>query len=185
MKSAGPYTLSLLFLILTSSLFVSCDKNEIPKSSLIAKDNLLYKKDSDIPFTGRERALVENKIIEYDVKDGFKHGEFRIFSEDGILMMEGQLDSNRNFGKWQYFFPDGQLESEGYFVNDIPEGKWVWYYPGGVIKEEGNYQKGLRVGSWYQYSSNGNIIHENNFSLEDSVSLSEDSTLSKRVQLPF
>lgn len=185
MNSVKLIKLSLLISILLSMLFLSCGKEEIPKSSLIVKDNLLYKRGSNIPFTGKERALVENKIIEYDVKDGFKHGEFRIFSEDGMLMMEGQLDSNRNFGKWQYFFPDGQLESEGYFVNDIPEGKWVWYYPGGVIKEEGNYQKGLRVGSWYQYSSNGNIIHENNFSLEDSVSLSEDSTLSKRVQLPF
>jgi antitoxin component YwqK of YwqJK toxin-antitoxin module len=67
----------------------------------------------------------------------------------------------------------------------MPEGKWVWYYPEGKIREEGNYQKGLRVGDWFQYSSNGSIIYEYNFSLEDSVSLSEDNTLSKTIRLPF
>jgi antitoxin component YwqK of YwqJK toxin-antitoxin module len=185
MNSVRLNNLPLLIFVLLSLLFISCGKEETLQSSLIVKDNLLYKRGSNIPFTGRERALVENKIIEYNVKDGYKHGEFRIFSENEILMMKGQLDSNRNFGKWQYFFPDGQLESEGYFVDDLPEGKWVWYYPEGVIKEEGNYQKGLRIGAWYQYSGNGIIIRENNFSLEDSVSLSEDSTLSKKVQLPF
>ena len=50
------------------------------------------------------------------MKDGFKHGDFRIFSPDGKIQIEGQLDSNRNVGKWQYFYPDGQIESEGFFV---------------------------------------------------------------------
>jgi antitoxin component YwqK of YwqJK toxin-antitoxin module len=185
MNTANLHKLSLLLCILFSLLFLSCSKEEIPKSSLIVKNNLLYKSGSDIPFTGREKALVENKIVEYDVKDGLRHGEFRISSDDGILVMEGQLDSNRNVGKWKYYFPDGQLESEGYFAQDVPEGKWLWYYPGKLIKEEGNYQKGLRVGTWFQYSSNGNIIYEKNFSLEDSVSVFEDSSLSKKLHLPF
>jgi len=185
MNTAKLHKLSYLFFLLFALLFLSCNTEESPKSSLIIKDKLLYKSGSDIPFTGREKALVENKIIEYDVKDGLRHGEFRIFSEDGILIMEGQVDSNRNVGNWKYFFPDGQLESEGYFVNDVPEGKWVWYYPGKLIKEQGNYEKGLRVGIWYQYGINGNIIYEKNFSLEDSVSAFEDSSPSKRLQLPF
>lgn len=185
MNAADLKKLFPLFFIITFLLFLSCNKEEIPKSSLIIKNNLLYKIGSDIPFTGRERALVDNEIVEYDVKDGLKHGQFRILSEDGIIQMEGQIDSNRNIGKWKYYFPDGQLESEGFFAGDMPEGKWVWYYPGGKIREEGNYQKGLRVGAWFQYSINGSIIYEKNFSLEDSISLLEDSTLSQKVRLPF
>jgi antitoxin component YwqK of YwqJK toxin-antitoxin module len=185
MNAADFKKLFFLFPVILSLLCLSCNKEEIPRSSLIIKDNLLYKIGSDTPFTGRERALVDNEIVEYDVKDGLKHGEFRILSEDGIIQMEGQIDSNRNVGKWKYFFSDGELESEGFFVDDMPEGKWVWYYPGGKIREEGNYQKGLRVGNWLQYSSNGSIIYEKNFSLEDSLSLSEDSTLSQTIRLPF
>ena len=170
-------TLVLIFTTITILSF-SCGKDEIPKSTLIIKDNLLYKQGSDIPFTGRERALVENKIIEYDVKDGYKHGEFRIFSEAGILEIEGQLDSNRNVGRWKYFYSNSKVESEGDFVNDKPDGLWIWNYPDGKKKEEGNYVKGERFGLWYGYDSTGKIIFEKNYDLEDSTVVNEkDSTV--------
>ena len=160
-------------IILFSVMFAACGKEEIPKSSLIVKNNLLYKNGSDIPFTGREKALVENKIIEYDVKDGVKHGEFRIFSENGNIEIQGQLDSNRNVGKWQYFYADGQIESEGFFNLDRPNGKWIWNYPDGKRKEEGVYQNGNRVGMWLQYDNNGKIVFEHNYELSDTT---RDST---------
>lgn len=165
-----------IFLILISILIFSCRKEEVPKSSLIIKDNLLYKEGSNIPFTGRERALVDNKIVEYDVKDGFKHGEFRIFFPDGKIQIEGQLDSNRNVGKWQYFYPDGQIESEGYFINDLPEGKWVWNYSDGKKREEGSYRDGERIGIWVQYDNYGEVIFEKNYDLNDTLNTEKDST---------
>ena len=151
----------------------SCGKEEVPKSSLIIKDNLLYKEGSNVPFTGREKALVENKIIEYDVKDGLKHGDFKIFSAEGNIEIQGQIDSNRNVGKWQYFFSDGKIESEGYFNFDNPDGKWIWNYPDGKRKEEGDYENGIRVGIWYKYDARGKIIFEYNYDLGDST---KDST---------
>ena len=155
-----------VLIILFSVLFVACGKEEIPKSSLIIKDNLLYKRGSNVPFTGREKAMVDNKIIEYDVKDGLKHGEFRIYSEEGNIEIQGQLDSNRNVGKWQYFYPNGELESEGYFNLDHPDGKWIWNYSDGKRKEEGEYINGNRIGMWYQFENNGEVIFEKNYDLE-------------------
>lgn len=163
-----------LLLISITILSISCGKEEIPKSTLVIKDNLLYKQGSNVPFTGRERALVENKIIEYDVKDGLKHGDFRIFSEEGVLEMEGQTDSNRNVGKWKYFYSDGKIESEGNFVNDIPEGLWIWNYPDGKKKEEGHYKQGKRVGLWYIYDTAGNISFEKNYDIEDSTTVEDE-----------
>jgi len=165
-----------ILIVLFSIVFASCGKEEIPKSSLIIKDNLLYKRGSEVPFTGRERALVNDNIVEYDVKDGYKHGEFRIFSQDGILEVQGQIDSNRNVGKWEYFYPDGQIESEGYFINDLPQGKWVWNYPDGKRKEEGFYQNGERIGMWYQFKNNGEVIFEKNYDLNDTLSTEKDTT---------
>lgn len=162
-----------LLLIPITILSVSCGKDEVPKSTLIVKDNLLYKQGSNVPFTGRERALVENKIIEYDVKNGYKHGEFRIFSEDGVLEMEGQTDSNRNVGKWKYFYSNGEIESEGNFVNDLPEGLWTWNYPDGMKKEEGYYSNGKRTGLWQGYDKNGKIVFEKNYDLVDSSAVDE------------
>lgn len=163
----------IILLSLISSIGIiiinSCGKDERPKSTLIVKDNLLYKQGSNVPFTGRERAFVENKIVEYDVVDGYKHGEFKIFSEDGVLEIEGQLDSNRNVGRWKYYYANGQIESEGLFLNDLPYGLWRWNYPDGKKREEGNYSKGLRVGIWYQYDNNGKIIYQINYDTGDTL----------------
>jgi len=169
----------LILFILFFLILVSCGKEEIPKSSLIIKDNLLYKQNSNVPFTGKEKAKVKDKIIEYEVKDGYKHGEFKIYNLDGILEVSGQLDSNRNVGKWQYFHPNGELESEGNFDYDLPEGKWLWYYPDGKKKEEGFFSKGKRVGIWYQYDRNGKINLEKNFDLVDSLDEQQDSVKKK------
>jgi len=152
-----------VLIILFSIVFTACGKKEIPKSSLIIKDNLLYKRGSDVPFTGREKALVDKKIIEYDVKDGLKHGEFRIYSEEGNIEIQGQLDSNRNVGKWQYFYPNGEIESEGYFNFDGPDEKWIWNYSDGKRKEEGVYNNGVRIGMWYQFDSSGTVTYEHDY----------------------
>jgi antitoxin component YwqK of YwqJK toxin-antitoxin module len=155
---------NLSFLIILFSLiFAACEKEEVPKSSLIIKDNLLYKRGSDIPFTGKEKALVENKIIEYDVKDGLKHGGFKLYFENGNIEMQGQVDSNRNVGKWLYYYPDGQIESEGYFNLNLPDGKWIWNYSDGKRKEEGVYNNGVRIGMWYQFDSSGTVTYEHDY----------------------
>jgi len=169
-------SLSHLFPFLILLIFVSCAKEEVPKSSLVVKDNLLYKRDSDIPFTGREKAVVEDRMIEYDVKDGYKHGEFKIYYLDGTPEMIGLLDSNRNVGKWQYFHPNGKLESEGNFNYDIPDGRWFWFDSKGNKIEEGIFENGKRVGVWIQYDSLGKIIFEKNYDMEDTLNLAEDST---------
>jgi hypothetical protein len=156
------FSLIILFCI----TLLSCSKEEVPKSSLVVRDNLLYKEGSNVPFTGRERALVGNKIIDYEVKDGLKHGEFKIFSEEGMLEVQGQIDSNRNVGKWQYFYPNGEIESEGNFNYDRPDGKWIWKYPDGRIKEEGNYENGEQVGIWVEFDHSGEVMSEYNYDLD-------------------
>ena len=162
----------LSFLIIVAQFFfLTCDNNnnEIPESSLTIRDNIIYKNESDIPFTGREKARVENKIIEYDIVDGLKHGEFRLYYESGNIEIKGQIDKNRNIGKWQYFYESGQMESEGLFVNNLPEGEWKWYYRSGNIREQGSLQGGKRVGLWKQFDENGNVIKEEEVLESDSL----------------
>jgi antitoxin component YwqK of YwqJK toxin-antitoxin module len=164
--------------------YQACEKNDIPKSDLVVKDKLIYKRGSDTPFTGREKARVEDKIIEYDIVNGIKHGEFYLYYEDGTIQIKGKIDSNKNVDKWQYFYPNGEIESEGYFVNDRPEGRWTWFYADGKLKEEGSYHSGQRVGWWKQFDKNGNIIFENEFEMNDSLA-AEDSLLSNIKNFPF
>jgi antitoxin component YwqK of YwqJK toxin-antitoxin module len=165
-----------IFSLIVVFFFSSCGKEEIPKSNLIIKDNIIYERGSDVPFTGREKARTENKIIEYDVKDGLKHGVFLLYSLDGTLEVKGQIDSNRNVGKWQYFYSTGEIESEGNFDNDLPEGCWIYYFPDGKKREEGNFTKGKRTGIWYQYNEEGEVILEKNFDIDDTPVQQTDTT---------
>ena len=165
---------SLLQLLLLILLIFSCTKNEIPPSTLEMRESLLYKIGSDIPFTGKERAMVKGKIIEYDVVEGMRHGDFRFYYENGNLEVQGQMDHNKNIGKWQYYYITGELESEGNFVDDNPEGKWTSYFPSGKIKEEGNFTNGIRVGLWKQFDEQGNLIMDKDFLLDDSTTTAKN-----------
>ncbi|MCH7722802.1 MAG: toxin-antitoxin system YwqK family antitoxin [Bacteroidetes bacterium] len=161
--------LSILFF-----LIFSCTKNEIPPATLEMRDSLIYKIGSDLPFTGKEKAVVEGKIIEYDVVEGMRHGDFRFYYENGNLEVQGQMDHNENIGKWHYYFMTGELESEGHFVDNKPEGKWTWYFPSGKIMEEGIFINGKRIGLWKQFDEQGNLTIEKEFLLDDSITTEEN-----------
>jgi antitoxin component YwqK of YwqJK toxin-antitoxin module len=172
------YELSILsvLIILAQFLFLACDNSDddIPQSTIETRDTLIYKKGSDTPFTGKERARVDNKIIEYDVVDGIKQGDFRLYYESGNIEIKGQIDQNYNVGKWQYFYESGQTESEGNFVDNLPDGEWKWYYRSGKLREQGIFKAGRRVGLWKLYDSTGNVVEEREFLESDSINTGND-----------
>ena len=163
-------------IIFAQFFFLACEKSkdDIPKSNLTIRDNVIYKVGSDIPYTGKERARVENKIIEYDIVDGLKTGSFRLYYESGEIEIKGQIDKNKNFGKWRYFYESGQIASEGNFVDDFPEGEWKWYYRSGGIREQGSFTGGMRVGLWKQFDESGNVIEEEEIFESDSLNTETD-----------
>ena len=167
-KKIGLLITGLLF-ILTQFIFISCNKNEVPESSLELRDTLIYRKGETKPFTGHEKARIEDKIIEYDVVNGIKQGDFKLYFLNGKPQIEGKLKDNKNVGEWKYFYQSGELESKGEFENDKPKGEWTWYYPSGKIKERGSYFEGKRIGKWQQFDEGGRIINEKEFSLQDSI----------------
>ena len=147
---------AILFIVFM--LITACGKYYSDQHIEIKEDGLIYKVGRDAPFTGRIIDTVENKIVEYDVIDGLKNGEFRISSIEGVVTMMGNVEDNMNVGEWNYFFPNGQLESKGYYNNDLPEGRWVWFHPNGNLKETGTFLEGIKTGRWYQYNSDGNLV---------------------------
>lgn len=171
---------------LTQFLVISCDDNlELTDNDLEIRDNLIYERGKSIPFSGLERAEVNDKIIEYEIVDGVKHGRFKLYYENGKEEIIGMIENNANAGKWEYFYESGKLESGGYFVDDMPEGRWLWYYESGEIKEEGNFHKGKRIGWWYQYDPDGNEFYKNNFDEIDSSDTNIDSVFNRVEKYPF
>jgi antitoxin component YwqK of YwqJK toxin-antitoxin module len=151
--------LFLKLLIITSLLFAAaCNQYYNDQNIEIKDDGLIYKVGQNDPFTGRIIDTLQNKIVEYDVVNGMKNGEFRLSSYEGIPSIYGSIKDNRNIGVWKYYYPNGQLESIGNFNYDNPHGKWNWYYYDGSLKETGTFLNGNKAGTWYTYSLEGNLL---------------------------
>lgn len=126
------------------------------KTSLILKDGVIYLEGKSIPFNGRiQDKLDDNTMVEFDVVNGLKNGEFFLYSVSGKLKAYGFMENNKNIGTWEYYYENGQLECKGEFKNDKPIGKWLWYYENGVRKCEGIYLNGIPEGNWMNYDNDG------------------------------
>lgn len=154
--------------ILISVLFISAiiimtplvtNVQEVNEVSLqiVIRDGLIYKQGNDSPYTGHVIDTLDKKIIEYDVVNGLKHGEFSISNLEGNFSCFGFVEQNKNVGNWKYFYDDGRLESTGDFIDDKPHGKWIWYFKNGKIKSEGNYLSGKPDGRWFKYDYQGHL----------------------------
>ncbi len=149
-----------VYIIIVAGAFAlcTCGHREKQERGLVQKEGILYMNGSNKPYTGLEKAKVNNKLIEYEVVDGKKNGIFKISYLNGNPQMIGQMRNNKNEGLWKYFYMDSTLESQGLFKDDFPDGEWRWYYPDGRIKEKGSYLKGISQGIWTEYDPRGNIV---------------------------
>lgn len=151
---------SIAFIVLVVFIVTACEKEPKPKSEIAIKDGLIFKQGELKPFTGIVKDTIEEKIIEYEVVDGKKMGEFKTYFKNGKIEMKGKLKDNLNQGKWTYYYQTGQVESEGTFKDDLPDGIWKWFYENGNLKEEGTYVKGNREGRWILYDEDGKVKEE-------------------------
>jgi antitoxin component YwqK of YwqJK toxin-antitoxin module len=133
-----------------------CAKND-KVSKIEDRNGLFYVAGQDKLFSGKVIDTVANKIIEYNVVDGKKNGEFKISSLKGSVEILGVLKDNINEGEWSYYYPNGQVESVGNFENNLSNGKWTWYFESGKIREIGNYKAGKKDGNWSIFDEKGNI----------------------------
>ena len=79
--------------------------------------------------------------------------------------VEGAIRSIRRYkngydhGEWRFYYDNGQLEVIGEFFNGEKIGQWKYFYENGSLKNIQSYnEKGVRTGKWVKYDSIGNII---------------------------
>jgi antitoxin component YwqK of YwqJK toxin-antitoxin module len=131
---------------------------EYSGTDIVINNGIIYRCGESSPFTGKVLDTLSNRmILEFDVINGLKNGEFLISTLDGNLTTRGYIENNKNVGTWKYFYENGDIESIGEFFNDKPNGKWTWYYENGVKKSEGIYVNGLQEGKWTKYDESGNL----------------------------
>ena len=134
--------------------------------------DLIYSRDKSMPFTGKMQDTLDNKLIaEFEVVDGFKQGEFILFTLDGNFAVKGFMNKNKNDGTWKYFYDDGKLECTGDFNNDEAVGKWTWFYNSGSVKSEGTFINGKPDGRWLKYNPEGVPVIIINYTKGEVISL--------------
>jgi antitoxin component YwqK of YwqJK toxin-antitoxin module len=166
--------ISVLSFLFISAALSSCAKKQINKVDLVNINGILCKYGTITPFTGREKASLQNRIIEYDVVKGVRNGEFKILYSEGKPQIVGQMVNNKNEGLWKYYYENSQIESEGNFKNDIPDDTWIWFYLDGKIREKGNYVSGKRDGRWITYNESGKISDEKQFKVGELIDLKKN-----------
>jgi len=148
----------LIVLVSTINLLYSYGCNQQKETAQIdIRDGLFFIHDQNKLFSGKIVDTLAKKIIEYEVVDGKKNGEFKISSLGGSVEMVGEIKDNLNEGQWRYYYQNGQLESTGNFENNLSEGKWIWYFESGKIREIGYYKAGKKNGDWTIFDEKGNI----------------------------
>lgn len=170
----------IIIALVSFLLFDSCVDNSNYSETTITDSSLILSKNKSTPFTGKmQDTLINNIIVEFNVVDGFKQGEYIILTMDGNCAVTGYMHKNKNHGNWKYYYENGQLECSGNFDNDKPIGKWTWFYENGYKKCEGVFINGKEEGRWLKYDDTGSPCLLMNYSLGDVISFVNINNLTK------
>ena len=109
---------------------------------LVERNNLYYKKFTNVPFTG-EISGVENGSI----KKGKINGEWFSYFKNGQLWRKGNYKDGKQDGLWEWYYENGQLWRKGNYKNGEQDGRWEWFFEDGTVNTEktGIYKNGFKV----------------------------------------
>ena len=115
---------------------------EVTMDDLVETNGLVYKKSTDVPFTGKVTGQEQGTF-----KNGKKEGPWVDYWENGQLKMKGDYRDRGREGPWVSYWENGQLEMKGDYKNGKTEGPWVGYNEDGTVNKgnTGTYKNGVKV----------------------------------------
>lgn len=143
------------------------------------RDDIVYKKNSNTPFTGRF-AIFLGDTIEYSETyvDGVLNGNKTWYSTSGNIILIENYVKNKIEGEQKTFYENGNIKSivnyKGGRIESIQafdknnhtiyqekfengNGTWKYFWENGNILEEGQYVNWKKDGIWKKYKKNGAI----------------------------
>ena len=88
------------------------------KDDLVERNGLIYKKFTDVPFTGSVTGQWQGQFT-----DGKKDGEWKIYFKDGQLKTKGKYKDGNQHGMFEEYYRNGQLFKKGNYINGKEEGR--------------------------------------------------------------
>ncbi len=97
---------------------------------LVKRNDLYYKKFTDVPFTGEVGNIFKNGKF----KDGKKEGFWREYNGDGSLGKKEHFKEGKLDGRSEYYYIGGQSIIENYIDGKL-NGSWEMYHDNGKLSE--------------------------------------------------
>ena len=139
--------LLLCLLLLT----FSCSKDVID-NNFNERNGLIYKINSDKPFTGYRKSYYDNGQIQIDgeIEDGFWIWAKKYY-RNGQLYFSHKYKEGKLHGKISSYFENGKLKHVETYKNGEMNGEAFYYDENGKIIQKSNYPNGYAI----KYFSNG------------------------------
>lgn len=96
-------------------------------------------------------------------ENGLKTNNWKWFTEEGKLDMEGYFQKGKQDSTWHYYFSNGQLSYIAQYDNDLRTGNWTYYYPNGALYRTGSYQQDLRSGRWQTWYEDSTLLMDGQY----------------------
>ena len=119
---------------------------------LVERNDIFYKKFTDVPFTGKTTGQVQGTF-----KNGKEDGSWTAYYVSGQLLFKGNWKNGKKDGSLFNYYQNGQLDSKGDYKNGKKEGSWVYYHDNGQLFSKGELKNGEKEGSWVTYRDNGQL----------------------------
>ena len=129
--------------------------------------NIDGKRDGAMDWYDREGHHLE--VIHY--KMGQRHGNNKIFFEDGTLRIEVNYIDDHKEGLEKYYFSTGKLASAVNFVHGKKEGLQKEYNKDGSLNNDVMYKHGYKEGEKHWYDKNGKVIKTLTYKMDRPIDL--------------
>lgn len=162
----------VFFLLISSQVLLSCDKNSVIQTSQPPCPDIEYfglncmvdlDEDDILGANGFHTFLYDNGLIksEGNLTNGTPNGFWKFFYDNGHLKMEGNYTNGQLNGFWKVYWYNGNIREEGHYQHCERQGYWKFFYPAlnNLLHHEGNYNQGKRVNQWKSYDETGTIIY--------------------------
>jgi len=99
-----------------------------------------------------------NKTIEglYDISGG-KVGEWKFYTNNGVLKNEGIFRNDKIVGSYFSYFKNGEIDNITTYKEGVIDGYYVGYHTNGQMSTQGWYKEGGQHGEWKYYHLDGSL----------------------------
>lgn len=164
--------LRIVYTLIVCVLLYSCGTTETSELLAEMRDDLVYLKGADKPYSGvivgYYRSYIDttgDTIVDLKFRKKFKNGLLEGKSEEwfsnGQIQTKGTHSKGLRNGMWQYWFDNGHVLFEAAYKDGQMNGIMKEYYDNGQLWAEYIYKEGLPWESVHHYFKDGSEVGRN------------------------